>query len=220
MSSQQPAPDHISDLASICEDVAGLLVRGDWQRARRSAEAALASTSWKSPGAVGGKSCDCAMVRWLASVQARGAWEGGCLTECAIALQLARGLEVSAAHERRALMSQCNECMVDIEEEAYSTALQGNQLCCSVALALQCGKIDQNFLPGMHEPAGAALKTEDRAGEKWSVARLTLKKHLYELGCLVKACARRTVDLLEKGSPRDDMKGSMWPNGTLQVAHS
>ena len=158
------------------------------------------------------------MVRWLASVWACGAWEGGCITECAIALQLARGLEVSAAHQRRRLMGQCNGGMSVVEEEAYSNALQGNQLCCSVALSLQCGQIDPVFPSGTQEPAGAALHAKDSASEKWSVARLTLKKHLNELGSLVKACASSTVEVFEKKPLYDDVEGSPWQGGTLQVA--
>ena len=158
------------------------------------------------------------MVRWLASVWACGAWEGGCITECAIALQLARGLEVSAAHQRQRLTGQCNGGMSGVEEEAYSTALQGNQLCCSVALSLQCGQIDQSFPSGTQEPAGAALHAKDGASEKWSVARLTLKKHLNELGSLVKACASRTVEVFEKKTLYDDAEGSSWQGRTLQVA--
>jgi len=77
-------------------------------RAGRAADAALARARAGAPG------WD-ESVRWLASVWAKGAWEGGCVAECAKALQLARGLDVSAARERRRLAGPA-ALAADVEE--------------------------------------------------------------------------------------------------------
>jgi hypothetical protein len=199
------------ELAAICEDVAGLVDRGDWHRARWAADAAVGSgqgvcRAAGSSTAVGEDDTSChAMVRWLASVWACGAWRGGCAAECAMALQLARGLEVSAAHERRRLVGLSNGSLSEVEEEAYRTALHGNQLCCAIALGVQCGQNEQELSAGGGAAAAGtgAWQGQGTGGERWGVTRLTLKKHLHEMGRLVKAAASRAAGCLARQRPSD-----------------
>jgi hypothetical protein len=169
-------------------------------RAGRAADAALARVRAAAPG------WD-ESARWLASVWAKGAWEGGCVAECAKALQLARGLDVSAARERRRLAGPA-ALAADVEEEASLGALHGNQLCCAIVLGVRCSEGGPND-GSAHRPVpdsgawprggggggGLGDGGGGRSSAGWGVARLTLKKQLFELGRLVQAHAERTAAL-------------------------
>ena len=125
--------------AAVCEDIAAHVEGGDWRRAARGADAALGRGG--SSGLLGHTANDCdAAVCWLAAVWAKGAWEGGCVAESATALQLARGLEVSAARQRRRLAAGSGGGQItaaDVEEEASAVALDANQLCCTIVMRLR-----------------------------------------------------------------------------------
>jgi len=186
------------DYAALCEDVAVHVERGDWQRARRTADAALLGDGGHAVAGEDDK------VRWLAQVWAKGAWEGGCIAECSRALRLARGLEIAVVRERRQLVGRLAGRVAEIEEEAGRAALDGNQLCCEIVLGVryEMGSIDPSpahmLEIGARQRGGGGIGSGGGGGggsATSGVARLTLKKHLLELGRLVEACAQRTVQL-------------------------
>ena len=199
---------------SMSGEVAALAERGEWQSAA-SAASSILNCSAEGIAAV---EKDDQTVRWLASVWAYGAWERGCVAECARALQLARGLSVSASREQRLLIDQSPGLFADVEEEAECAAVNGNYLCCSIELGVRCGGSRPSDMPLPVLGDGSRSRNSDDtiigSGATSGITRLALKKLLVELGRLVKTCAERANLLRCDVEGKSDRNSASWKYNT------